>query len=102
MPKRSARPLEPPGRRGYRRARRGPTEEASVLLPSGSRDEHAIDLVPRRLVLDAIGNAPDAPQPPLVQVGRVVKQESLRLGIDLDAFLLIERRAPGLYQVVQL
>ena len=61
------RPLSPAGERGpdSRPAERGRRSfaEGSALCAyffRGGHDEHPVDLVPRRLVLDAVADAPDA------------------------------------------
>src|SRR5437762_7398582 len=75
---------------------------AAVRLVRARRhEEHAVDLVPRRLVLDAVRDAPDAAETPLEEVGGVVEDEPLDLGVDLGAFLLVQRGAPLDDQVVE-
>src|SRR3990170_1094934 len=86
--------------RGSGRVPRGPATpvararrlRAWRLLPPGRHDEHPVDLVARRLVLDAVADAPHAAEPPLVDVGGVVEHELLRLHVDLGSLLLVEGR----------
>src|SRR6266545_5834469 len=73
---------------------------APSLLPR-RHQEHAVDLVGRRLVVDPVRDAPDAAEPPLVEVGGVLEEELLGLDVDLGALLLVERRAPLDDQVVE-
>src|SRR6187455_3001040 len=71
-----------------------------LLLPRG-HDEHPVDLVPRRFVVDPVADTPDAAQAPLVEVRGVLLQEVLCLGVDLHPLLAVERRAALDDQVVQ-
>src|SRR5881396_1007461 len=86
---------------GFLSAKRPPTPAAVRLLRARRHEEHAVDLVPRRLVLDAVRDAPDAAETPLEEVGGVVEDEPLDLGVDLGAFLLVQRGAPLDDQVVE-
>src|SRR5437899_4095134 len=86
---------------GYLSAKRPPAPAAVRLLRARRHEEHAVDLVPRRLVLDAVRDAPDAAEAPLEEVGGVVEDEPLDLGVDLGALLLVQRGAPLDDQVVQ-
>src|SRR2546427_4142580 len=71
------------------------------LFRARRHEEHAVDLVPRRLVLDAVRDAPDAAKAPLEEVGGVVEGEPLDLDVDLGALLRVQRGAPLDDQVVQ-
>src|SRR5438128_10690541 len=84
---------------GFLSAKRPPTPMR--LLRARRHEEHAVDLVPRRLVLDAVRDAPDAAEAPLEEVGGVVEDEPLDLGVDLGAFLLVQRGASLDDQVLQ-
>src|SRR2546427_559974 len=86
---------------GVLSAKRPPHPRRRALLRARRHEEHAVDLVPRRLVLDAVRDAPDAAETPLEEVGGVVKDEPLDLGVDLGALLLVQRGAPLDDQVVQ-
>src|SRR5438552_13730358 len=72
----------------------------SLLLPRGD-EEHAVDLVTGRLVVDAVRDAPDAAQPPLVEVCRLVEEMLLDLDVDIGALLLVESGASGHDQLVE-
>src|SRR5881296_545950 len=85
----------------YLSAKRPPHPRRRALLRAQHHEEHAVDLVPRRLVLDAVRDAPDAAEAPLEEVGGVVEDEPLDLGVDLGAFLLVQRGAPLDDQVVE-
>src|SRR5207247_917950 len=86
----------------YRDLPKPPPAPAAVrLLRARRHEEHAVDLVPRRLVLDAVRDAPDAAETPLEEVGGIVEDEPLDLGVDLGAFLLVQRGAPLDDQVVE-
>src|SRR4029453_9561183 len=63
-----------------------------LLLPRG-HDEHPVDLVARGLVLDAVADAPYAPQPPLVEIGGILVDQLLPSGVRPRAPLGVERRA---------
>src|SRR2546427_5251144 len=89
------------GRGGFLSAKRPPPPRRRALLRARRHEEHAVDLVPRRLVLDAVRDAPDAAEAPLEEVGGVVEDEPLDLGVDLGALLLVQRGAPLDDQVVQ-
>src|SRR2546430_7177634 len=78
---------------GFLSAKRPPTPAAVRLLRARRHEEHAVDLVPRRLVLDAVRDAPDAVETPLEEVGGVVEDEPLDFGADLGALLLVIGRA---------
>src|SRR5439155_6510310 len=71
------------------------------LLRARRHEEHAVDLVPRRLVLDAARDAPDAVEAPLEEVGGVVEDEPLDLDVNLGALLRVQRGAPLDDQVVE-
>src|SRR2546427_12309012 len=86
---------------GYLSAKRPPHPRRRALLRARRHEEHAVDLVPRRLVLDAVRDAPDAAETPLEEVGGVVEDEPLDLGVDLGAFLLVQRGSPLDDQVVE-
>src|SRR5947209_12155582 len=79
---------------GFLSAKRPPAPAAVRLLRARRHEEHAVDLVPRRLVLDAGRDAPDAAEAPLEEVGVVVEDERLDLGVDHGAADLVERGAP--------
>src|SRR5438093_12885561 len=83
---------------GFLSAKRPPAPMR--LFRARRHEEHAVDLVPRRLVLDAVRDAPDAAEAPLEEVGGVVEDEPLDLGVDLGAFLLVHRGATMDDQVV--
>src|SRR5947207_4617230 len=72
-----------------------------LFLPR-RREEHPVDLVRRRLVLDTVRDAPHAAQPPLEDVAGVVEEHLLRLHVNVGALLLVERRAALDDEVVQL
>src|SRR5438876_474540 len=78
----------------------GPADPELLLPRSG--EEHAVDLVGRCRVLDPVRHTPHAAQTPLEEGGGVVEHQLLRLDVDLGAPLLVERRAPGDDQVVEL
>src|SRR5262249_44825623 len=84
-----------------REARRSAVGSASLLL-ARLHDEHAVDLVTRRLVLDTVTDAPHAAQAPFEQIGGVAVDELLRLGVDLEPPLLVEGGAALDDEVVEL
>src|SRR5947208_16869239 len=86
---------------GFLSAKRPPTPAAVRLLRARRHEEHAVDLVPRRLVLDTVRDAPDAAEAPLEEVGGVVEDEPLDFGVDLGGRRLVQCRAPLDDQVVQ-
>src|SRR5438552_12372735 len=63
---------------------------AARLLLARGHDEHAVDLVARRRVLDAIADPPDAVEPPLEEIRGVLVNELLDPRVDLGRFLLID------------
>src|SRR3989475_12109904 len=79
---------------GVLSAKRPPSPAAVRLLRARRHEEHAVDLVPRRLVLDAVRDAPDAVETPLEEVGGVVEDEPLDFGVDLGALRLVQNREP--------
>src|SRR5216117_838768 len=84
---------------GFLSAKRPPAPMR--LFRARRHEEHAVDLVPRRLVLDTVRDAPDAAEAPLEEVGGVVEDEPLDFGVDLGALLLVQCGAPLDDQVVQ-
>src|SRR5262245_46729021 len=87
---RSARLVSPTGGSALPLRRRSGTDGLPrVLLLSRRHDEQPVDLVPRRIVVDAIADAPYAAEPPLVEVRGVLVDELLRLGVDLRAPLRV-------------
>src|SRR5437773_2982878 len=86
---------------GFLSAKRPPDPRPLRLPGAPGHEEHAIDLVPRRLVLDAVRDAPDAAEAPFEEVGGVVEEEPLDLDVDLGAFLLIQRGTSLDDQVVE-
>src|SRR2546427_12917692 len=86
---------------GVLSAKRPPPPAAVRLLRARRHEEHAVDLVPRRLVLDAVRDAPDAVETPLEEVGGVVEDEPLDFGVDLGGRRIIKKEEPLDDQVVQ-
>src|SRR2546429_3512893 len=79
---------------GFLSAKR-PPDPRPMRLPGPRRhEEHAVDLVSRRLVLEAVRDAPDAAEAPFEEVGGVLEDEPLDLDVNFGALLLIQRGTP--------
>src|SRR2546429_3137503 len=86
---------------GFLSAKR-PPDPRPMRLPGPRRhEEHAVDLVSRRLVLEAVRDAPDAAEAPFEEVGGVLEDEPLDLDVNFGALLLIQRGTPLDDQVVE-